>query len=86
MSDSNAPDALAEKRAERRAQRIEQVKRWAEYVQSEPPEVWGEQLNALVDAQVAAARNAGLSVEEYERIERASEARKADVHRPQDPE
>ena len=84
MTDSNAPDALAEKRAERRAERIEQVKRWAEYIQSNPPEVWGEQLNTLVDAQLAAARNADLSVEDYERIERASEARKAEIHGPQD--
>ncbi|PSQ61234.1 MAG: hypothetical protein BRD23_00665 [Halobacteriales archaeon SW_9_67_25] len=86
MTDSNAPDALAEKQTERRAQRIEQVKRWAEYIQSNPPDVWGEQLNTLVDDQLAAARKAGLPVEDYERVEQASEARKIDIHGPQDPE
>ena len=64
MTDSNVPDALEDKRAERRARRIGQVKRWAEYVQSNPPEVW---------------------VEDYERIERTSEARKTEIHGPRDP-
>lgn len=78
MSDSNAPDALAEKRSQRRAQRVEQVKRWVEYIESTPPEVWGEQLNTLVDAQLEAAQNAEVSPQTYERIERASQERKSD--------
>ncbi len=86
MTDSNAPDALAEKRAERRTQRIEQVKRWAEHVESQPPAVWGEQLNTLVDAQLVAAQDADLPVEDYVRIERTSQARKTEIHGPQDPE
>jgi len=31
--------------------RFEMVVRWAEYIQNNPPEVWGSQQNAIVTAQ-----------------------------------
>ena len=31
--------------------RFEMVVRWAEYIQNNPPEVWGPQQNAIVTAQ-----------------------------------
>lgn len=50
-------DELAEKHARNREQRIQQVLRWAEYVRTHPDEVWGEQVNRLVNAQLEAARH-----------------------------
>ena len=37
------------------AERIEAIKRWVEYIQTEPPEVWGPQQNVIVNAQAEAA-------------------------------
>ncbi|MFB6292983.1 MAG: hypothetical protein ABEH60_01820 [Halonotius sp.] len=34
-----------------REPRFEAVVRWAEYIQDNPPEVWGPQQNAVVNAQ-----------------------------------
>ncbi len=50
-------DELAEKHARNREQRIQQVLRWAEYVRTHPDEVWGEQVNRLVNSQLEAARH-----------------------------
>jgi len=57
MNDSNAPDHLAEKHERDREQRVEAIERWVEYIQSEPPEVWGPQQNAIVDDQLDAAES-----------------------------
>ena len=43
MSDSNAPEHLDAKHERNREQRIEGIKRWVEYIKSEPPETWGPQ-------------------------------------------
>lgn len=78
MNDSNVPEGLEGERERRRAQRIEQVKRWAEYVESTPPDVWGRQLNTVVDAQLEAARESELTVQEHQRISRACTDRKTE--------
>ena len=39
MSDSDELDALEAKHERNREQRIEAVKRWAEYIKDNPPEV-----------------------------------------------
>jgi hypothetical protein len=56
MSDSNARDRLEAKHERIREQRIERIRRWVEYIDSEPPEVWGPQQNAVVDGQLDAAQ------------------------------
>ena len=71
MTDSSKRDALAAKHKRNREQRLTEIKRWVEYVQSEPAERWGEQLNRLVDSQLDAARDAGLTAEQYRRVEAA---------------
>jgi hypothetical protein len=48
MTDSTEHDS-GDTRASERAPRIEQVERWAEYIESEPAGVWGPQQNAIVD-------------------------------------
>lgn len=75
MSGSNECDALTEKRERNREQRLEQIKRWAEYIDSNPPETWGPQLNSRVNSQLESARNADLSTEQYRRIRQVSESR-----------
>ena len=72
MTDSDKREALAEKHERNREQRLEQIKQWATYLRSEPPEKWGPQLNSLVDSQLEAARNTELSTEQRERIGRIS--------------
>lgn len=40
MSDSSMPDKLDAKHDRNRQQRIGGIKRWVEYIKSEPPEKW----------------------------------------------
>lgn len=61
MSDSNGREHLDAKHERDRERRIEGIKRWVEYIKTEPPETWGPQQNAVVDAQLDAAQNAQLS-------------------------
>lgn len=61
MNDSDAHDDLDAKHERDREQRIEAVKRWVDYIRSEPPETWGPQQNAVVDGQLDSARSAGTS-------------------------
>lgn len=68
MSDSNARNDLDAERERNRERRIEAVKRWVEYVQSEPPETWGPQQNAIVDGQLDAAQNAGMSAAHHKHV------------------
>ncbi len=56
MSDSNAPEHLDAKHERNREQRIESIKRWVDYIKSEPPEKWGPQQNAVVNDQLNAAQ------------------------------
>ncbi|MFW5937498.1 MAG: hypothetical protein ACOCSN_01020 [Halanaeroarchaeum sp.] len=57
MSDSNVREHLDAKHERNREQRIEGIKRWVEYIQSEPPETWGPQQNTVVNDQLDAAQN-----------------------------
>ena len=57
MNDSNARKHLDAKHERNREQRIEGIKRWAEYIKSEPPETWGPQQNAIVNDQLDAAQS-----------------------------
>lgn len=61
MTDSDVRDHLDAKRERNEQRRIEAVKRWVDYIESEPPEKWGPQQNTVVDAQLEAAQEAGHS-------------------------
>lgn len=74
MSDSPLRDDLRAQRERNREQRVRAIKRWVEYVEDHPPDVWGEQLNTLVDSQLQAAREADLSVDVYQKVERAGDS------------
>ena len=62
---SSAREDLDAKHEKRREQRIEAIKRWVEYIEENPPEVWGPQQNALINSQLEAARKSGISAEQY---------------------
>lgn len=68
MTDSNVRETLAAKHEHNREQRIEAIKRWVEYITSEPPEVWGPQQNAVVDDQLDAAQHAGTSASHQQHV------------------
>jgi len=61
MSDSNARERLDAKHERNREQRIEGIKRWVDYIKSEPPETWGPQQNAVVNDQLDAAQSVQTS-------------------------
>ena len=69
MNDSNAREDLDAKHEQNREQRIEGIKRWVEYVRSEPPETWGPQQNAVVDDQLDAAQSVGTSAAHQQHVE-----------------
>jgi hypothetical protein len=69
MSDSNARERLDAKHERNREQRIKGIKRWVEYIRSEPPETWGPQQNAVVDDQLDAAQSAGTSASHQQHVE-----------------
>jgi len=66
MADSDDP--LTDKHERNRTQRIEEIERWVEYIRDNPPEVWGAQLNTLIESQIEAARKSGVSAEQRERV------------------
>lgn len=78
MSDSDELDALEKKHERIREQRLEAVKRWAEYIKEKPPEVWGPQQNKVVNSQLQAARESGLDAEHYRRVRNAGEGERED--------
>ena len=61
MSDSNTREHLDATHERNREQRIEAIKRWVEYIKSEPVEKWGPQQNAIVNDQLDAAQNVQTS-------------------------
>jgi len=69
MSDSTVPDKLDAKHDSDRQQRIEGIKRWIEYIKSEPPEKWGPQQNAVVNDQLEAAQSVGTSAAHQQQVE-----------------
>ncbi len=68
MSDSSELDDLEAKHERIRERRIEGIKRWAEYVKSNPPEKWGPQQNAVVNGQLEAAQSVEMSASDRQRI------------------
>ena len=68
MSDSNTPEHLDAKHERNREQRIEGIKRWVEYIKSEPPETWGPQQNAVVNDQLDAAQSVQTSASHQQHV------------------
>ena len=68
MTDSNEHEALAAKQECNRNRRIEGIKRWVQYIQDEPPEIWGPQQNTLIDEQLEAAQSTDLSASHHQRV------------------
>ena len=75
MTDSGKRESLAKERAANRTQRLEQIKHWAEYIQLNPSDTWGPQLNRLINTQLESARNTDISAEQYRHIKRISDSR-----------
>jgi len=69
MTDSSEP--LTEKHERNREQRRAEIERWVTYIQENPPDVWGPQLNSLIESQLEAARESGVSAAQRERVEKA---------------
>lgn len=40
--------------------RLDAIRQWVAYIDNHPPEVWGPQQNAVVNAQIEAARNTDI--------------------------
>jgi hypothetical protein len=59
---------LAIRRLPHREQRIAAIKRWVSYIQSEPPEVWGPQQNAVVNGQLTAAQHVATSAAHQQHV------------------
>jgi hypothetical protein len=68
MGDSNAREYLDAKHKRNRQQRIEGIKRWVEYIKSEPPETWGPQQNAVVNDQLDAAQSVQTSAAHQQHV------------------
>lgn len=68
MNDSNAREHLDAKHERNREQRIEGIKRWVEYIKSEPPETWGPQQNAVVNGQLDAAQSVQTSASHQQHV------------------
>ena len=67
MANSNAPESSTECEYFT-GQRIAAIKRWVEYIESEPPEVWGPQQNTIVNDQLEAAQHTALSASHRQRV------------------
>ena len=70
MTDSRTPEegSAGSNDSPERQPRYEQVIRWAEYINAQPPEVWGPQQNGVVNGQIESAQAVDVSVEEKKRI------------------
>jgi hypothetical protein len=51
-----------------RSPRYDQVRRWAEYIDAHPPDVWGPQQNAVVNGQLESAQAVDVTPAERARI------------------
>ncbi|RQG90987.1 hypothetical protein [Natrarchaeobius chitinivorans] len=68
---ANEPSArkhLDTKHERNREQRIEAIKRWVEYIESESPETWGPQQNAIVNDQLDAAQSVQTSASHQQHV------------------
>ncbi|WP_256948921.1 hypothetical protein [Halorubrum ezzemoulense] len=70
MSDSRTPEegSAGSDDGPQRPPRYEQVIRWAEYIKTQPPEVWGPQQNAVVNGQIESAQAVDVNFEERIRL------------------
>lgn len=68
MSDSNVPERTSADVAFNSEERIDSIKRWVAYIEANPAEVWGPQLNTVVDSQLQAARSVQTSVAHAQRV------------------
>lgn len=68
MSDSNMHERLDTKHERNREQRIEGIKHWVDYIESEPPETWGPQQNAIVNEQLDAAQSVQTSAAHQQHV------------------
>jgi hypothetical protein len=69
MTDSGTSDTDSSPKGERgRPPRYDQVRRWAAYIQTHPPEVWGPQQNAVVNGQLESAQAVAVSAAERARV------------------
>lgn len=73
MTDSDGDEALDAPQGRSRADRIAGVKRWVRHIEENPPEHWGPEQNAVVNAQVEAARRSGLDADHRRRVERRAD-------------
>ncbi len=74
MPDSELREALEAKHADDMEQRLEAIRRWAEYITSEPASVWGPQQNAIVNGQLEAAQAAACDAEHRQRVAERTDA------------
>lgn len=68
MNSSNVHDALDAMHQRNRERRIAGIKRWVEYIKSEPPETWGPQQNAVVNGQLDATQAADVSASHKRKV------------------
>ncbi|OYR85496.1 hypothetical protein DJ84_02455 [Halorubrum ezzemoulense] len=70
MSDSRTPEegSAGSDDGPQRPPRYEQVIRWAEYIKTQPPEVWGPQQNAVVNGHIESAQAVDVSAEDRKRV------------------
>ncbi|OSO93775.1 hypothetical protein B9H04_15265 [Halorubrum ezzemoulense DSM 17463] len=70
MSDSRTPEEGSSDAdgGPERPPRYEQVIQWAEYIKTQPPQVWGPQQNAVVNGHIESAQAVDVSVEEKKRV------------------
>ena len=73
MTDSDLRDKLDEKHERNRELRLDAIRRWVEFIEEHPPEVWGPQQNRLVNSQLQSARESGLDADHYRRVKQAGE-------------
>ncbi|MCL9813474.1 hypothetical protein [Natranaeroarchaeum aerophilus] len=71
MTDSDLRDQLDEKHERNRELRLDAIRRWVEFIEEQPPEVWGPQQNRLIESQLQSARESGLDAEHYRRVKEA---------------
>lgn len=74
MPDFEHSEGMEAKHKRNRRERLEGIKRWIQYIRANPPEVWGEEQNTLVNTQLQSARESGLSPGHQRRIRAFGEA------------
>jgi hypothetical protein len=65
MTDSDSADTTDD--AWISEQRVQEVKRWVEYIESNSPETWGPQQNAIVEAPLETTQHAVTAAVQNER-------------------